>query len=81
MQIFNFFPSHIINILKKYSINLNESLEEIRFRAGQPIILKFSNIDAVVDYKVTSNDLLEILEKLCENSIYSYLNRKRCYAR
>lgn len=73
MQIFNFFPNHIINILKKYSIDT--SLEEIRLRAGQPIILKFSNNDIVVDYKVTSNDLLEILEKLCESSIYSYQNQ------
>lgn len=73
MQIFKFFPNHIINILKKYSID--GGLEEIRFRAGQPIILKFSSSDIVVDYKVNSNDLLEILEKICESSIYSYQNQ------
>ncbi len=75
MQIFNFFPNHITSILKNYTSNIETSLEEIRFRAGQPIILKFYNNDIVTNYKSTSNDLLEILEKLCENSIYSYQNQ------
>lgn len=75
MQFFNFFPNHIINLIKKYSLNSNQNLEEIRFRIGLPIILKYSNKDIVLDYNITSNDLLEILEKICENSIYSYQNQ------
>lgn len=75
MQFFNFFPNHIINLIQKYSINALENLEEIRFRIGQPIILKYSNNDMVLNYKTTHNDLLDILEKLCENSIYSYQNQ------
>lgn len=71
MQFFNFFPNHIINLIKEYSLNL----EEIRFRIGQPIILKYSNKDIVLDYAATQKDLLDILEKLCENSIYSYQNQ------
>lgn len=75
MQILNFFPIHIIKVLEKYLFDVENKLEEIRLRVGQPIILKFLNDDVIVDYKVTSNDLLEILEKLCENSIYSYQNQ------
>lgn len=75
MQILNFFPNHIINILKEYSINKKDNIEEIRFRAGQPIILRFSNSDIIVDYQVKSDELLEILEKICKNSIYSYQNQ------
>lgn len=75
MQILNFFPIHITKVLEKYLFDIENKLEEIRFRVGQPIILKFFNDDVIVDYKVTSNDLLEILEKLCENSIYSYQNQ------
>ncbi len=75
MQIFNFFPNHIVNILKDFLEVSEKNLEEIRFRAGQPIILKFSNRDIVLEYKITANDLLEILEKVCENSIYSYQNQ------
>lgn len=75
MQFFNFFPNHILNILEKYSQNVEDNLEEIRIRIGLPIILKYSNKDIVLEYKTTSDDLLEILEKICENSIYSYQNQ------
>lgn len=71
MQFFNFFPNHIVNIIKAYSLNL----EEIRIRIGLPIILKYSNKDIILDYKTTQKDLLDILEKICENSIYSYQNQ------
>lgn len=71
MQFFNFFPNHIVNIIKEYSLNL----EEIRIRIGLPIILKYSNKDIILDYKTTQKDLLDILEKICENSIYSYQNQ------
>ena len=75
MQILNFFPSHIENILKSYIKSIKENLEEIRFRAGQPIILKLSNSDIVLEYIITTNDLVEIVSRLCENSIYSYQNQ------
>ena len=42
MQFFKFFPSHILNILEKYSQSLEDNLEEIRIRIGLPIILKRS---------------------------------------
>ena len=71
MQFFDFFPNHIVNIIKKYSSNL----EEIRIRIGLPIILKYSNKSIVLEYKTTQSDLLDILEKICENSIYSYQNQ------
>ena len=71
MHFFNFFPNHIVNIIKEYSLNL----EEIRIRIGLPIIVKYSNKDIILDYKTTQKDLLDILEKICENSIYSYQNQ------
>ena len=75
MQFFKFFPNHILNILEKYFQNVEDNLEEIRIRIGLPIILKYSNKDNVLEYRTTSEDLLEILEKICENSIYSYQNQ------
>lgn len=75
MQFFNLFPNNISNILEKYFQNVEDNLEEIRFRIGQPIILKYSRRDIVLEYKTTYNDLLEIVEKICENSIYSYQNQ------
>lgn len=70
MQFFKFFPKHIVELL-----SCTENLEEIRIRIGLPIILKYSDKDSVLEYKITQNDMLEILEKICENSIYSYQNQ------
>lgn len=75
MQIFNFFPLNIKNIIENNKEFCEANLEEIRFRIGRPIILKYSDKDIVLDYILTSNDLMSIFEKLCENSIYSYQNQ------
>lgn len=75
MQIFNFFPLNIKNIIEDNKEIYETNLEEIRFRIGRPIILKFSDKDIVLDYILTPNDLMNILEKICENSIYSYQNQ------
>lgn len=72
MQILKFFPNKIAMILKENLQSFDKNVEEIRLRAGQPIIIKLSNKDIVLEYKITSSDLLEILEKLCESSLYSY---------
>ncbi len=52
-SILNFFPNNISNII---SINLNDKLkhlEEIRLRVNKPIILRFSNEEEILEYKVT----------------------------
>ena len=48
------------------------ALEEIRIRSNRPLILKFSDNEKIFDYIVTVEDLIETLQKICENSIYSY---------
>lgn len=72
-DIFNFLSRNIFRILKEVieidEINL---LEEIRIRNQQNIILKFNNKEEIVDYIVTQRDILETLQNICENSIYSY---------
>ena len=75
MQIFNFFPLNIKNIIENKKEIFGANLEEIRFRLGRPIVLKCSNKDVILDYILDSNDLTCILEKICENSIYSYQNQ------
>lgn len=75
MQIFDFFPLNIKNIIESNREIYKANLEEIRFRLGRPIILKFSDKDIVLDYVLSTNDLSNILEKICENSIYSYQNQ------
>ena len=72
-DIFNFFPNRICIVLKN-NINQEELnvLEEIRLRNNKNIILKFGHKEKILKYIITSNDILETLQIICENSIYSY---------
>ena len=72
-DIFNFFSKNISKILKETIENEEvEYLEEIRIRNNQNIILNFNNKEMIIDYVVTQRDILETLQNICENSIYSY---------
>ena len=73
-DIFNFFSRNISKILKEIITDEKEKafLEEIRIRNNQNIILKFNSYEDIVDYVVTQRDILETLQNICENSIYSY---------
>ena len=42
---------------------------------GRPIILKLHNLDILIEYIVNQTEILQILEKICENSIYAYKNQ------
>lgn len=73
-NILNYFPNKIHMELKKY-INENNiimMLEEIRIRVNKPIILKFNQEEKVINYIISPEEILDILQKICENSIYSY---------
>ena len=73
MQVLEYFPFRIGQVINE---NLDEEefsiLEEIRIRCGRPIVLKLRNNDKVLDYKITTQDILRIVEKITENSMYSY---------
>ena len=73
MQILEYFPSKIGQVISE---NLNaqdrEILEEIRIRVKKPIILKLRNENKILDYIISTQDVLEIMEKITENSMYSY---------
>lgn len=73
MEILNYLSKDIQNILNISEISgkLNQ-LEEIRVRANKNVVLKFNNEEFITNYKATTRDLLEILEKITENSIYTY---------
>lgn len=72
-DIFDFFSKKISQKIKGYIDTEEENeLEEIRLRSNQNIILKFNSKEKILDYKVTAQDILETLQTICENSIYSY---------
>ena len=47
-------------------------IEEIRLRAGKPLMLKIGQETQAIDYIVKQQDVLQAFERICENSVYSY---------
>ena len=76
MDILKYLSQNIQNVI---SSTLNQeifkSIEEIRLRANQKIIIKLINQEIILDYVVKTEDLLKTIEKLTENSIYTYQNQ------
>lgn len=71
-------PNRIVRKIDEYfisnSININ-FLEEIRIRVNKPIIIKIGQVENLIECKPTTDDILEILQQLCDNSIYSFQNQ------
>ena len=73
-DILRYFPDKIRVVLEN-EINNNLVIEEIRIRNSKPIILKLNNSEKIINYIVQIEDVLKILQSICENSIYSYQNQ------
>lgn len=71
-KIIEYFPDKLQNILFEKIKSSEDKLEEIRIRNQRPIILKFNSEEVVVKYIVNSEEIIHILQLICENSIYSY---------
>lgn len=73
-DILRYFPDKIRVVLEN-EINNNLVIEEIRIRNSKPIILKLNNSEKIINYIVQTEDVLNVLQSICENSIYSYQNQ------
>ena len=49
-----------------------DELEEIRIRVNKPVILQYGQVDKIMNYIVDSEMILNILQNICDNSIYAY---------
>lgn len=77
-EIIRYFPTNIYNLLKmtfEQDRQIEKNLQEIRIRVNKPILLKLRQADIVIEYIINSKEILQILEKLCDNSIYAYTNQ------
>ena len=74
-QILKYFPINIRVLLEKELEDKKDSLEEIRIRVQRPIILKFNSNEKIIRYLINPEEILNILQYVCENSIYSYQNQ------
>ena len=74
-EIIKYFPPNIAQILNNAimkNTQIKEEAQEIRIRVERPIIIKLRNLDVMIEYKISQSEILQILEKICENSIYAY---------
>lgn len=77
-EILKYFPPNLYNLLDNTfskNKNIEYNLQEIRIRCKRPIILKLNQADVVIEYEITQTEILQILERLCNNSIYAYKNQ------
>lgn len=77
-EILRYFSNNIYQILFnlfKENAKIIEEVQEIRMRTNRPILLKLRERDIILQYSITQTELLQILERLCENSIYAYKNQ------
>lgn len=77
-EILRYFPNNIYQIffnLFKENNKIIDEIREIRMRTNKPILLKLREKDLILQYNISQAEMLQILEKLCENSIYAYKNQ------
>ena len=77
-DILRYFPNKIYQIfsnLFQENIKLVDEVLEIRIRANRPIILKLRERDLMLQYNIQQSEILQIVERICENSIYAYKNQ------
>lgn len=67
-----YFPLKIREELKKFNLNF---LEEIRIRNMRPILLKIGQDEIDTNCIVNTEEILNILQRVCDNSIYTYQNQ------
>ena len=77
-EVLYYFPGKVGKLISDTINNSNNAskivleLQEIRIRCNRPIILRLRSCEIVIEYNVLENEILSILEKLCNNSIYAY---------
>lgn len=77
-EILRYFPNKIYQIfsnLLQENPQIATELQEIRIRVDKPIILKLREKDIILQYNILQTEILQIVERLCENSIYAYKNQ------
>ena len=73
-EILKYFPQEINSEIIKYNEFL-DNLEEIRLRSNRNIILKIGQEEKITNYIINTEAIVEILQRICENSIYTYQNQ------
>ncbi len=70
--ILQYLNSNMRKEIQEYLEHNSEEIEEIRIRNKRPIVLKTSKKNIILEHIITTEELLETFQKICEHSIYSY---------
>lgn len=80
-SLLSYFPEQISKEIEEYfkedTEEKNKFIEEIRLRADRPLILKFNKEEVILKTIINQEMILKTLQKVCDNSIYSYQNQIR----
>lgn len=80
-NLLTYFPEEISQEIEKYfeedTEEKNKTIEEVRLRVDKPIALKFNKEEIILKIVVNQEMILKILQKVCDNSIYSFQNQIR----
>lgn len=78
-NLLTYFPEEISQTINNFFKNDTQekfkSIEEIRLRAEKPLILKFNKSEIIFKMNITQEMILKTLQKVCENSIYTFQNQ------
>ena len=70
-DVLTYFPTQIQYKLQNLDNKLDR-LEGIRLRTNRNILLKIGQEEERINYIVSTEEVLEILQRICDNSIYTY---------
>lgn len=70
-DVLTYFPTQIQYKIQSLDNKLDK-LEEIRLRTNRNILLKIGQEEERINYIVSTEEVLEILQRICDNSIYTY---------
>lgn len=70
-EVLNYFPNEIKDVLQMQKEELGK-IEEIRIRTNRNILLKIGQDEKRINYTISTKEILEILQRICDNSIYTY---------
>lgn len=70
-DVLTYFPTQIHYNLQRLDNKLDK-LEEIRLRTNRNILLKIGQEEERINYIISTEEVLEILQRICDNSIYTY---------
>lgn len=75
LDVLKYFPLNISNKINNVINGEADKVQEIRVRVNGPIIIKINEKeDYIVNHFTNRDEILKIMQSICDNSIYSYQN-------